>query len=92
MSTVVTAPPMTRTSLPESSRAPNKQSAPGDEDALARAMRAEEQSASSDEGDWEWAVRAADKPRPRTKRRLSPRRDRATFDALRALGGDPEDL
>jgi hypothetical protein len=72
-----------------------KQSAPDDEDALARAMRAEELGAPSDEVDWEWALRAAEKPRPisgQTRRRLSPRRDRAVFDALRALGGDPEDL
>jgi hypothetical protein len=68
-----------------------KQSAPADDDILARAMRAEEQRASSDEVNWDWALRAAEKPRPTTKR-LSARRDRATLDALRALGGDPEDL
>lgn len=69
-----------------------KQTAPTDEDALARAMRAEELSAPSGEGDWDWAVRATEKPRKKRQRRLSPRRDRATLDALRALGGDPEDL
>jgi hypothetical protein len=71
---------------------PNKQSAPDDGDTLARAMRAEEQRASSDERDWEWAVRAAEKPRKQRQRRLPPKRDRTTLDALRALGGDPEDL
>jgi hypothetical protein len=69
-----------------------KQSAPDDDDALARAMRAEEQRASSDEGDWKWAVRATEKPRKERQRRRPPKRDRATLDALRALGGDPEDL
>jgi hypothetical protein len=71
---------------------PEKQTAPDGEDALARAMRAEEQRASSEVGDWEWAVRATEMREPRTKRRLSPRRDRATLDALRAFGGNPEDL
>jgi len=71
---------------------PKKQSAPDDEDALARAMRAEEeQRASSDEVSWEGAVRATEKPRKQRQRRPPPKRDRATRDALRALGLDPED-
>jgi hypothetical protein len=69
-----------------------RQRAEDDEDGLARAARQTESAASEAES-WEQAVTAADKPRRmRKRRRQSAEKDPAVLDALRALGGEPEDL
>jgi hypothetical protein len=63
----------------------------GGEDALARAMRAEGQREVSDDEAWDRAL-YADRPRPTGRPRPSTKQDPAVLDALRALGGNPEDL
>lgn len=62
-----------------------------DNDALTRAMRAEEQRDVSADEVWDWALHA-DRSRPNGKPRRSTKPDEAVLDALRALGGNPEDL
>jgi hypothetical protein len=61
------------------------------EDALARAMRAEMQHEVTDDETWERALHA-DRPRPTDKPRPSTKQNPAVLDALRELGGSPEDL
>jgi hypothetical protein len=69
-----------------------KQRAADDEDGLARAMR-QTQSADIAGQSWEQAVLDAKNPRRIRKRHSqSPKTDQDVLDALRALGGDPDDL
>ncbi|MCA2245875.1 MULTISPECIES: hypothetical protein [Mycobacterium] len=63
----------------------------GVDDALARAMRAEEQRQVSAEELW-GRVLHADRSRPTSKPRPSTLQNPAALDALRELGGSPEDL
>jgi hypothetical protein len=63
----------------------------GDDDALARAMRAEEQHEVTDDEAWDRALHA-DRPRPTGKPRPSTKQNPTVLDALRELGGSPEDL
>jgi hypothetical protein len=64
----------------------------GGEDALARAMRAEMQREVSDDEAWDNALHADRRcPTGKTGRR-SAKQDPAMLDALRAVGGNPEDL
>jgi hypothetical protein len=62
-----------------------------DDDALARGMRAEEQRDVSAEETWDRALHAG-RPRPSGKPRPSTLQNPAALDALRELGGSPEDL
>lgn len=75
--------------LPTTTVAAEKDSA--EDDPLVRAMQAEEQREVDAEEAWDWAV-YADRPRPTGAPRPSTRRDPAALDALRDLGGNPEDL
>jgi hypothetical protein len=69
-----------------------KQRAEDDKDGLARAVRQAE-NAPSDAESWEQAVADAEKPTRVGKRRgQPPKHDPGMLDALRALGGNPEDL
>lgn len=62
---------------------------PGDDDALTRAMRAEEQRDVSTDEAWDRAIHA-DRPRPNGSPRRSTKRDDAAMrKALRELGGEP---
>lgn len=61
------------------------------DDALRRAMRAEEQREVSAEEAWDRAL-YAERPRPTGARPRSAKPDPAMLDALRELNGDPEDL
>lgn len=61
------------------------------DDALARAMHAEEQREISAEEAWDRALHA-DRPRPTGKPRPSTLQNPAAMNALRELGGSPEDL
>lgn len=63
----------------------------GDDDALMRAMRDEQQREVSAEEAWERAVQAK-RPNPIGKPRRETMDDPAALDALRELGGDPDDL
>ena len=63
----------------------------GEDDALRRAMRAEEQRKVSADEAWDRALHA-DRPRPTGKPRRSMLDDPEAVDALRQLGGNPEDL
>ena len=63
----------------------------GDDDALARAMRTEEQREVSAEEAWDRALHA-DRPWPTGKPPPSTKQNPAVLDALRELGGSPEDL
>lgn len=63
----------------------------GEDDPLTRAMRDQEQREVSAEEAWNWAVQA-DRPRPTGKPRPGTLDDPAAIDALRQLGGSPDDL
>lgn len=63
----------------------------GADDALARAMRAKEQREISAEEAWDRALHA-DRLRPTGEPRPSTLQNPAALDALRELGGSPEDL
>ncbi|MEO3757310.1 hypothetical protein ABGB19_03335 [Mycobacterium sp. B14F4] len=63
----------------------------GKDDALRRAMRAEEQREVSAEEAWDRAMHT-DRPRTTGKPRRSTLDDPAAMDALRQLGGSPDDL
>ncbi|MCG5431797.1 hypothetical protein LV457_05760 [Mycobacterium sp. MYCO198283] len=62
-----------------------------DDDALARAMRAEEQREVSADEAWDRALHAK-RPNPIGKPRRETLDNPAAMDALRQLGGSPEDL
>jgi hypothetical protein len=62
-----------------------------DDDALSRAMRADEDREVDAEEAWDRALHA-DRPRPTGKPRPSTLDSPAALDALRELGGDPNDL
>lgn len=61
------------------------------DDALARAMRADEQREVSDGDAWDRALHS-DRPRPIGRPAPSTSQNPAALDALRELGGSPEDL
>ena len=63
----------------------------GCDDALARAMRAEEQREVGDDEAWDRALHA-DRPRPTGTARPSTKQNPAVLDALRELGGSRDDL
>jgi hypothetical protein len=62
-----------------------------DDDALAGAMRAEDQREVTDDEAWDWALHA-DRPRPTGTPRPSAKQNPAVLDALREIGGHPDDL
>ena len=68
-----------------------KRNEAGDDDALARAMRAEEDCAVSAEEAWDRALHAK-RPNPAGKPRTDMLHNSAAMDALRELGGHPDDL
>ncbi|MDP7735131.1 hypothetical protein [Mycobacterium paragordonae] len=61
------------------------------DDAVARAMRAEEERDVDADEVWDWALHAK-RPNPIGRPRPDTLRDPAAIDALRQLGGSPEDL
>lgn len=85
----VLAEARTRAELATGSAAERDEADP--DDALARAMRAEEQREVSYEEAWDRALHA-DRPRPTGRPRRSTLQSQAALDALRELGGTPEDL
>lgn len=62
-----------------------------DDDALARAMRAEDQREVTDDETWDRALHA-DRPRPTGTPRPTTKQNSGVLDALRELGGSPDDL
>lgn len=77
--------------LPTATSAAAAEQDDGEDDALRRAMCGEEQREVSAEEAWDRVVHA-DRPRPTGKPRRSTLDDPAAMDALRQLGGSPDDL
>lgn len=77
--------------LPTTTRPTAEQDDDGGDDALARAMRAEQERRIDDGEVWD-RVLHADRPRPNGKPRRTTKQDPVMLDALRELGGAPDDL